>query len=281
MDPIPQGSIPRNTEIVLTIILSAWFAGLIVWGLIDRRTYASRKLVLLVAACTLAAFAEAPYDLFINLQYFHGIDEWVVYSAFGRDISVWTLLMYPTWVTTMGYLTLRLLERGGGVRSLWKLYLGLVAFDYCGEFVFTQNDFFVYFGHQPLKIFEVSMVWPWIWTASFMTVGLIVHRFREQLSGPRQLLFLPVAGSTILGGAAFAGWPTILGIGMRASTPELSTLSLISIAIALGTFHSMASWACAHDEMQHNEHPVLSGGSSGPFGTDLERPTSEEPLRRA
>ncbi|MEU8569797.1 hypothetical protein AB0C51_15810 [Streptomyces pathocidini] len=227
-----------NTTII--VVMAIWLTGLAGWAVRDWVKRRRTQLVFIICSAAVTVYGEAHWDVLIGVQQSTSADALIVYSSFGRDITLWVLLAYMAWVGTMGYLAFAAIERRWSAGRLWKLYAGMLAFDLVAEILIVRGGVYSYYGNQPFRIFGIPFAWPIVYTTTFMILGFVTHQFFAHFPGIWRLLYLPVVPSTALGVVTFAGWPVTSGLGMGLSVPAMTALGMGSTSIAVFLFGLMA-----------------------------------------
>ncbi len=242
MNTPPQGWTSTTTDTVIIALFSIWLVVLAAWALWNRRPRRRAQLAILVVSCTAASLTEAANDFLVNAQHFHSRDALIIYSAFGREISVGAVLGYAAAGGTMAFLALVALDRGWSNRGLWKIFSAIAVVDFITEAFLIRLGMYVYYGSQPLQLFRVPFTWPFIYPVSFMVIGLALQRFMAHVRGARLLLFVPMGAGLYFGAAVFAGWPTMLGAGMNLDTPAMTVLGAVSVVLVSVSFAGLIKW---------------------------------------
>ncbi|MFF5468617.1 hypothetical protein [Streptomyces achromogenes] len=226
----------------------------------------STLLPLLMASSLLAAFAEATVGDLAGFQDHEPSQGALrVYSAFGHHVGLWVFLAWGLWGAVIGYAAVTAAERRWPARKIWGLFVLFAVLDWPGEAFFSHIGAVVYHGAQPASPLGIPFVWPLVYSAAFLTAGLVLRWLTQQFTGYHRLLFLPLVGSTIAGLCAFAAWPTILARGIEAAPPLANLLGLVSAVLVITTLdtvirlqhpHPPAQVVTTHKKTRHSGgHP--------------------------
>lgn len=239
----PLHQLSPTTETVAAIAIALLLSALAAWAVVSKAAQFHRVcLLLLIASCGICAFLETSYSRLTNMQFFHTANHPIVYTAWFQEFPLWAFLTVWVWPAIMAYLTVVALDSDQPVRNLRKLFVGFVVFDFVAECILLRTGLFNYPGSQALKVFGIPFIWPFVYTTSFMVLGIVVYHFALRVSGLRHLTFLPISGGVIMTGVGFGAGPTVVGVGMNLSTPWLTILSAASAAITLVSLDTAIKW---------------------------------------
>lgn len=236
---VAQGAVSSQANLIITVGTVIWLATLAVWAVYDGVKHRRTKALVLIGAGAATALVEASATHLMNIHYFPSSDSLIVYSAYGRDISLWVVLMYPAWVGGVSYLVGVAADRGWKGSQLWRIYLVALLFDFAAEIGMVQVGFYSYDGSQPAQVFGVPFAWPIVFTSTLMAFALAAHQFLARTRGATRLLVVPVTPGALLGGVCLLGWPMLLGAGMNLGTATMSALGVLSAAAALLSTHAL------------------------------------------
>ncbi|MGA5134212.1 hypothetical protein ACPCTO_30885 [Streptomyces olivoreticuli] len=242
MNNPPQGFASSAAILVITVIFVVWWLTLIVWCSVRaRRRGKLRHAIVVVLLVTLAAAAETPYDALINWQWFNSREGPVLYTAFQRGMPLWGALTYGAWIGTMAVIGLWAKENGWSKRALWKVFAALVVFDFAGESLMMHFGVAVYYGHQSPRLLGVPVVWPFVFTGSFLLIGMVFHHLIPKLSGARSVAVIPMGIGVVFAAGCFLGWPSMVALGMNLASPWTDVMAAITVATVLYWFGVVAN----------------------------------------
>lgn len=239
MNFVAQGAVSSQANLIITVGTVIWLAALAGWAVHDRVKHRRTRALVLIGAGAATALVEATATHLMDIRYFPSADSLIVYSAFGRDISLWVVLMYPAWVGGVSYLVGVAADRGWTGSRLWRVYLAALLFDIAAEIGMVQVGFYSYEGSQPAQVFGVPFAWPVVFTSTLMAFVLAARQFLARTRGAAQLLVVLATPGILLGGVCLLGWPMLLGAGMNLDTATMSALGVVSTAVALLSSHAL------------------------------------------
>ncbi|MFD8812228.1 hypothetical protein ACFV23_12295 [Streptomyces sp. NPDC059627] len=250
MNNPPQGIASSTAILVVTVTFVVWWLTLVIWCLSQTKRRGNiRYALVVVLLVTAAAAAETPYDALINWQWFHSEEGPVLYTAFQRHMPLWGALTYGAWIGTMAAIGFWAKENNWPKRTLWKVFAALVVFDFVGESLMMHFELAVYYGHQSPRLLEVPMVWPFVFTGSFLLIGMVFHHLIPKFSGARSVALVPMGIGVVFASGCFLGWPSMIGLGMELASPWTDVLAAITVATVLywfGVVTNMQSVAPSH-----------------------------------
>ncbi|MEU7167716.1 hypothetical protein AB0A70_24255 [Streptomyces morookaense] len=240
---ISEGPVSATTETTTTVMFGSLLAVFVVWGLSARTHLRRARILILVGASALAGFQDLAYYRLVGVTTFHSADAAIVYSAYSLQLPLWVLLGYSVWPAGIACIAVIAFDKNWSAGRIWRTYAALVALGIVGEALMIKWRLYAYAGPHPLRIFGVPFIWPLIYTAGFWALGLLVAQATLSLSGARRLALLPLGGSLMLGGAAFLGWPVLLGTGMNLPMLPTNLLATVSAAMTLTAFALLIRWS--------------------------------------
>ncbi|MEU6059100.1 hypothetical protein [Streptomyces sp. NPDC047097] len=207
----------------------------------ERRREGRLALWILLAASVVTCLADAGARLLIGLQADPGANTLVMYRAFGIDMAIWMAFAFPPYVGFIGYATYLAYREGHARRRLWLILVVSAVADTVGEYVMIHaGGLYSYAGRQPLEVFGLPLVWPWVIVAAPMLMGALTALFADRLGGARVLLLLPLLGSGYLACLAAVGWPGMVARATAVGQPVLDLVGLVTLGGLLATVHLMS-----------------------------------------
>jgi hypothetical protein len=155
-----------------------------------------------------------------------------VLNTLGRPIPWWALLGYVMYMGG-GTLVAERCIRSFGPAIVWRLFPAIVAFELVFEFWAVRTGTYVYYGRQPMVLFDFPLWWAFVNTSVPLIAGLVVARCRPLLSGRAGLVLLLLIPA--IDGAAnlAAGWPTYDARGSGWPAPVVQAAGVITSILAL------------------------------------------------
>ncbi|MGH9036197.1 MAG: hypothetical protein ACRD0O_10560 [Acidimicrobiia bacterium] len=170
-----------------------------------RREKEPLGLVLIVGAA-LAAILEPMLDI-LGMA-FHPRNQPILFETYGYPMPLWVLPLYTFYMSAFTMLVWRALERGGGPRTLWKFFGGLCFFDLVMETIGLSFDVWVYYGYQPLRIFQFPLWWAPCNAGGPVLAGIILYALRHKLPGWRSAALVVLPPISFMVSYAIVAWPT-------------------------------------------------------------------------
>ncbi|MEU0355257.1 hypothetical protein [Streptomyces cyaneofuscatus] len=235
------GTTRQNTgNLAVAVLGLTATAYLIVRAEKERRRKGSAALWLLLAASVVTCLADAGARMLIGLQADPGANSLVMYRAFGIDMAIWMAFAFPPYVGFIGYTTYLVYRERRAPRTLWTILVVSAVADTVGEYIMIHaGQLYSYTGRQPLELFGLPLVWPWVIVAAPMLMGALTALFADQLRGLRSLLLLPLLGSGYLACLSAVGWPGMVARATAVDQLTLDLLGLVTLGGLLATLHLM------------------------------------------
>lgn len=217
--------------LMLPAVLVAAYLALVSW----RRERDAVPALCLVGG-GLCVFLEPVLDLLGQCWYpAHG-QQATVLDTLGRPIPWWALLGY---VMYMGGCTLAVERavRTHGPGIVWRLLPAIAAFELIFEYWAIHTGTYLYYGRQPLVLFDFPLWWAFVNTSVPLVAGLLVARCRPLLRGRAALSLLLILPTLDAAENFSSSWPTWNVNGSDAPMVVVQAAGLLTCALALGTIH--------------------------------------------
>jgi hypothetical protein len=202
---------------------------------------------------------------------FHPRNQPILFETFGRPMPVWVLPLYTFYMSAFTMLVWRALERGAGRKTLWRFFLGFCLFDFVMESIGIPLKVWVYYGNQPLRVWN----FPWWWApcnaGGPVLAGIVLYCLRRKLSGWRTIVLVCLAPISFMVSYAIVAWPTWAVLNTR--LPAVVTWPAGAVTLALGA--AMCWFYCHLFELARQARD-FSGSSLSPAvapATDLAHST--------
>jgi hypothetical protein len=223
---------PQGWQVAYTIFLLVPLLVLGAWTLRLWRRQRDAVPVLCLLGGAVCTIFEPIVDI-LGLCWYPREGQWRLFETFGRPIPVGVLFGY-TWafggLTVVAY---RWIERRG-VGSLWRLYPVFIAISIPFEVVANHTGYYVYYGNQPLRIFEWPAWWGPVNFAVPVGAAVFIRRVRPFLSGWRVLAVaavVPMADGGVNASTAWPVWSALNAPGLP--TPVVQAAGLATVGLAL------------------------------------------------
>jgi len=232
MDTPPiTATMPANTQAVLlgvtilsTIVVLAW--SLYVW----RRKHDVVPLLIAVGSL-LVIFYEPLGDSLLG-AYYPEQGQITAVHAFGRDMPLFVLLLYPPYFVPFAAAFLALVRKGFTARSWWTLWLVTLVSGAAMEAVLMHFGHpWLYYGQQTLELAGFPC-WVAFTNVTFLfATGAVAHLINTRLSARHRWLIAPAVPLMTIAGHAAVALP---GAATREYDSDLLMLTggLGSIAVA-------------------------------------------------
>jgi hypothetical protein len=204
--------------------------------LLAARSARARDFVpaLCLVAGGVCVFLEPIIDVLGGCWYPRIGQQATVLDTLGRPIPWWALLGYVMYMGG-GTLVVERLVRTRGPSVVWQLFPAIAAFEMVFEFWAVQTGTYVYYGNQPLVLFDFPLWWAFVNTSVPLVAGLVIARCRPVLAG-RSAFTLVLLIPSIDGAANLStAWPTYNAIGSSAPEIAVQLAGIVTCASALGT----------------------------------------------
>lgn len=187
--------------------------------------------------------------------------QWTLFSVLGRDMPVYTILVYCAFFGGFATVAWNHLKSGGPPRGLWRKYIAAIlintfAFETPAVAVFSV---YTYYGKQPFNFWGFPLWWAFINTAGPLIAGALIYLLGNRFNvGSRILLALGVIAVPMMDGAvnASAAYPTWLALNSDVPT----WVAWIAGAVTVGL--TILIMAGAIRTVQRLDHSKLVGPES-------------------
>jgi hypothetical protein len=233
--PLPQppaGAMPQGWQVAYTVFLAVPLVGLAGWCLHQWRKERDPVPLLCLAGGAVCVLFEPIVDV-LGLCWYPRQGQWMLFETLGRPIPVGVLFGYM-WafggLSAVAYRVLR--DKGPG--ALAKLYPIFIAVSIPFELIANHTGYYVYYGHQPLRILEWPAWWGPVNFAVPVVAAVMLVRFRPLLAGPRLLVaasFLPMADGAVNGATAWPVWSALNSPGLPAVVVQAAGLASVGLAV--------------------------------------------------
>jgi hypothetical protein len=225
---------PEGWQVFYTVLLLVPLVGLAAYCL--HRYLKDRDPVPLVclAGGAVCVLFEPIVDI-LGLCWYPRDGQWTLFETFGRPIPVGVLFGYM-WafggLSAVAYTVLR----QKGRRALWRLYPLFIGVSIPFELIANHTGYYVYYGNQPLRIFDWPAWWGPVNFAVPIVAAVLIDRFRPHFSGCRTAglaLLLPMADGAVNGAAAWPVWSALNAPGLPTVVVQLAGALSVALAVLL------------------------------------------------
>jgi hypothetical protein len=155
-----------------------------------------------------------------------------LFETFGRPIPVPVLFGYAWAMGGMTVVALRLIRRHG-VEALFRFYPLLLLVTVPFELIANNTHFYVYYGNQPLRLFEWPVWWAPVNMAVPVVAAVLITRLRPYLTGARVALVAALVVFADGGVNAAVAWPVWSALNAPdLPTPIVQLAGVATIALA-------------------------------------------------
>lgn len=241
-------------------VLQVWVTGAVgavavltlLFSVVHWRRSGSPLFLLLFVSGGACMLLEPMVD-FVAACWHPQINQWTVFTAFGRPMPLWLCLCYFVYFGLGSGLIGQAMARGASRTAIWSVFvLGMVA-DTILEIVLLNLDVYYYYGYQPLVVAQFPL-----WAApqnSVIAVAAAAVAFRSlpHLPGWRVVLIVPLTVSVSAAVNCAVGWPSWLVI----NTPMPWVLTQLG---GVATF-ALAAWLMTGIVWLTTTRPDIAGSS--------------------
>jgi len=221
---------------LITLIGCAWLARR------ERKIWPITTLV----ACTLASVHEAFNNVVANVAYPQ--NQHTAFTLFGREEPIYLVLVYACFFGFTPFLMWQI-ERGITRKQMWQAFAGTVAFAALFEPIPVSQEWWIYYGEQPLEVFGIPMWW-WFANATVVMGFAVMFTLarRHLLTADWQtVLFIPFALVPLMVFHASSAFPVYAAISSDASMTLKVLASLLTMIIATAWVAVMARMVAVPD----------------------------------
>ena len=122
-----------------------------------------------------------------------------------------------------------------GPRGLLQLYPLMIALELPFELLANQTGVYVYYGQQPLRVWDFPVWWLFVNTMVPVVAAVLVRQVRPALTGPSMLLVLPLLPAIDAGVNAALAWPTWTVLNSDVPMAVTQAAGVATCAMAVGT----------------------------------------------
>jgi hypothetical protein len=204
--PVPDSlMMPTGWETVFMVMVGVPALVAILWALRAWRHTGDPLYVWVLAGGTTCALLEPLVDV-LGLCWYPKGAQFEVFDLMGRPIPLFAVIGYTMWTGGFTIVATEVLKRKGP-RALWWVWLGGGLFTSIFEFYAVHTKTYVYYGAQPLRLFDWPSWWAPVNGLTVISCAVVLTALRPHLRGWRILLVVPLM--TALDGAANGGaaWP--------------------------------------------------------------------------
>lgn len=192
--------------------------------------------VLLIASGAICVLLEPLVDV-LGLCWYPEGSQFEIFELMGRPIP---LLVLPGYIFFMGGLTVIALDEldRRGARGLRKVYPLMIVLEMPFEWLAVQTGVYVYYGQQPLEVWDFPVWWLFVNTMVPVVTALVIHHGRWAFRGARVLLVLPLLPAIDAGVNAAFSWPTWTVLNSDVPMAVTQAAGLVTVGLCLA-----ALWA--------------------------------------
>ncbi|MGE4425417.1 MAG: hypothetical protein AB7G37_03065 [Solirubrobacteraceae bacterium] len=164
--------------------------------------------ILVIGSGLICALEEAMLDM---LGHLHWADDLTgVYTNFGIEVPLLIPLCYVAFLGLQSYFNYFVIRNGATFKTFLMLLAMGAILDAVMETIGINLNVYEYYGVQPFELFGFPYWWAFINSASFVTVGILLHIMVPRLQGWRQLLLLIAAPYGMAATYFTVGWVHLL-----------------------------------------------------------------------
>jgi len=161
--PVPSDYKADETAGLFWTIWAGGFALLVVpWVLYMLVRKRDSVPILLWLGGFIASVNEAMLDHLGHLWWPTNLPGPVQTAYYDLNIPLLVPLVYPFWVSMMGYIAYRMMVREVTIKKLFLVWLAMCVADVVLEIPGTATQVYMYYGESPFKIFGFPLWWAWI-----------------------------------------------------------------------------------------------------------------------
>lgn len=198
-------------------------------------------------ACSFEPIVDVLGQVYLKELGAHG-----TFTILGRTMPLYICFVYPWYVGGMGYLAYRLFDQGVTAKNLFQLWALDAVVDVFLELPGIIAKTYLYYGHQPLKVFGFPLWWAMVNPVMPMLAGALLFFVIPRLGtspGWRLLAIVPLIPMADGIANAAAGWPMWIALNIPdqsylwtylgcAATLTLSLYCVWIIGLAVGRTES-------------------------------------------
>ena len=230
----PTGAMPEGWQVFYTVLLLVPLVGLA--GYCLHRYSRDRDPVPLVclAGGAMCVVFEPIVDI-LGLCWYPRSGQWKLFETLGRPIPIGVLFGYMWAFGGLSAVAYTVLRQKGPL-ALWRLYPLFIGLSIPFELIANHSGYYVYYGNQPLRIFEWPAWWGPVNFAVPIVAAVMIDRFRPLLTGPRIValaFLLPMADGAVNGATAWPVWSALNAPGLPTVFVQLAGALTVGLAVLL------------------------------------------------
>jgi hypothetical protein len=204
--PAPDSLVmPHVWETTFMVLVGVPAIIAILWALREWRRTGDPLYVWVLAGGTACAVLEPLVDV-LGLCWYPRGAQFDAFELMGRPIPLFPVIGYTMWAGGGAIVAMEVLKRKGP-QGLWWVWIGGTAFTSMFEFFAVHTKTYVYYGSQPLRLFDWPTWWGPVNSLTIITIAVVFTALRPLLRGWRALMVIALMPA--LDGAAngAAAWP--------------------------------------------------------------------------
>jgi hypothetical protein len=233
----PEMTVSSTVHNIGTVIAAVVLLGVVVFAVrVARRHHSLVPFALLLGGALTVGY-EPIVDV-LGMCYLPKSYQWTLFSALGRDMPVYAILVYCAFFGGFATVAWNHLKSGSPARGLWRKYIAAIlintfAFETPAVAVFSV---YTYYGKQPFNFLGFPLWWPFINTAGPLIAGALIYLLGNRFNvGSRTLLALAAIAVPMMDGAvnASAAYPTWLALNSDVPTWVAWVAGAVTVSLAI------------------------------------------------
>jgi hypothetical protein len=224
-------SAPHDASVVFLALCSAVLVFALVY--VVRRALAGEPLGLWFLAGGLLAGVLEPMLDNLGLLWFASDNVAIAVETFHRHVPLYVVMGYAFYFGGLSYVAYRAMLAGKGRGWFLAFFASCWLADFALQATGGALGLYEYYGPQAWMVLDVPAWWFTIDAALPVLAGGVVFLLREQLTGWRALLIVPLVPGMYAGINAAAGWPIFSALNSGPSTIVVWAAGATAIALAL------------------------------------------------
>jgi hypothetical protein len=228
----PDLSMPAGWERVYT---AACLVALVAMGANAIRLWRADRDTLplaLMGAGALCVLLEPLVDV-LGLCWYPRGSNYELFELMGRPIPFLVLPGYTFFMGGLTVIALRTLATRGP-QGLLRLYPLMIALELPFELLANQTGVYVYYGQQPLRVWDFPVWWLFVNTMVPIVAAVLIRPLRGWLTGASVLLVVPLLPAVDAGVNAAFAWPTWTALHSDVPVAVTQLAGLVTCAMAVG-----------------------------------------------
>jgi len=236
-------------ELTVTLLFAATALAALVYAVMDWRRSGKPSFLLMFIAGGAMFIVEPMIDTVGGCWF--PANSFVAFTAYGRPMPVWLCLTYFFYFGIGVGLVWRMMNHGITATQLWRFYFGAIVADVAEEILLLHFKVYMYYGPQPLEVFNFPLWWCAVNGLTTMAAAAVVFRYQDYLmTGWRQLQVIPVVLTVSTAVNCMVGWPSWMAINTPVSPVVTQLAGIGSFALSLW-FMSLVVKAVATQSVPH------------------------------